>query len=105
VRHAQALVDAWGAHGEPRPVHFPARYNWMDGVLLRTLAVNRVPGAAFFTRLFERNPMTRVLAFLDEETGVRQDLALMASVDVPRFAHSALEVSWRRAWHARRGRR
>ena len=101
VRHAQALVDAWTKHGEPRPVRLPARYNWMDGVMLRTLAVARVPGAAFFTRLFERNPMTRVLSFLDEETTLAQDLALMATVDVPRFALSALEVSARRAWHAR----
>lgn len=102
VRHAQALVDAWPKHGAPQPVAPLGRYNWMDGVLLRTLALERVSGATFFSGLFERNPMTRVLGFLDEQTSLTQDLALMASVDVPRFAHAALEVTWRRAWHARR---
>jgi len=102
LRHAQALVDAWVDHGSPRPVRLSARHHWMDGVLLRTLALNRVPGDTFFTHLFERNPMPRVLKFLDEETSLPEDLALMASVDMPRFAHSALEVTWRRAWHARR---
>jgi lycopene beta-cyclase len=76
----------------------------MDAVLLRALATGRQDGAQFFSRLLERNPPARVLAFLDEDTRFDQEVALMASVDVPLFWRVGLEVAWRR-WRAHRSRR
>jgi lycopene beta-cyclase len=73
----------------------------MDGVLLRALATGRQDGAEFFSRLLERNPPARVLAFLDEDTSLAQEVALMTSVDVPLFSRVGVEVAWRR-WRARR---
>ncbi len=104
VRHAQALAGALAHSGKP---HLPARWSrhdWMDGVLLRALATERQDGAAFFNRLLERNPPERVLAFLDEDTSLAQEVALMASVDVPLFWRVGVEVAWRR-WRARRDAR
>jgi lycopene beta-cyclase len=101
VRHAQALADALARSGKP---HLPVRWrrqDWMDGVLLRALATERQDGAAFFSRLLERNPPARVLAFLDEDTSLAQEVALMASVDVPLFWRVGAEVAWRR-WRAHR---
>jgi len=42
-----------------------------------------------------------VLAFLDEDTSLAQEVALMASVDVPLFWRVGAEVAWRR-WRAHR---
>ena len=101
VRHAQALAESLARTGRP---HLPVRWrrhDWMDGVLLRALATERQDGAAFFSRLLERNPPGRVLAFLDEDTTLAQEVALMASVDIPLFWRIGVEVSWRR-WRARR---
>jgi len=100
VRHARALAEALARSGRP---HLPTRWrrhDWMDGVLLRALATGRQDGAAFFSRLLERNPPQRVLSFLDEDTSLMQEVALMASVDIPLFWRVGAEVSWRR-WRAR----
>jgi len=101
VRHARALAEALARTGRP---HLPVRgrrHDWMDGVLLRALATERQDGAAFFSRLLERNPPERVLAFLDEDTSLPQEVALMASVDIPLFWRVGAEVAWRR-WRAGR---
>ncbi len=102
IRHADALAETWVREGRP---HLPAprwrRHDWMDAVLLRALATGRQDGAAFFSRLLERNPPARVLAFLDETTRPSQEVALMASVDIPLFWRVGAEVVWRR-WRAGR---
>jgi len=104
LRHARALAEALARSGRP---HLPARWrrhDWMDGVLLRALATGRQDGAAFFSRLLERNPPARVLAFLDEDTSLAQEVALMAKVDVPLFWRIGAEVAWRR-WRSARAAR
>jgi lycopene beta-cyclase len=104
VRHAQALAEAMARHGSPQ-LRGPGRrrHDWMDAVLLRALATGRQDGAQFFSRLLERNPPARVLAFLDEDTRIDQEVALMASVDVPLFWRVGFEVAWRRWRAGRRG--
>ena len=101
LRHAQALADALARTGTPHLRPRWRRHDWMDGVLLRALATGRQDGATFFSRLLERNPPARALAFLDEDTTLVQEIALMASVDIPLFWRVGAEVSWRR-WRARR---
>lgn len=68
-------------------------YPWMDSVMLRVLATGRQNGVEFFFDLFERNPVHRVLRFLNEESSLTQDLALMCSVDIPVFAATGIEVT------------
>ena len=101
VRHAQALAGALVRTGKPHLSARWRRHDWMDGVLLRALATGRQDGAEFFSRLLERNPPARVLAFLDEDTSLAQEVALMTSVDVPLFSRVGVEVAWRR-WSTRR---
>ncbi len=55
------------------------RHLLMDSLVLEALASGRVDGAGFFTGLFARNPVHRVLGFLDGGTGPADDLRLMAS--------------------------
>ena len=101
VRHAHDLATTLARTGKPHLRAQWRRHDWMDGVLLRALATERQDGAEFFSRLLERNPPARVLAFLDEDTSLPQEIALMASVDIPLFWRVGVEVGWRR-WSARR---
>ncbi len=76
-RQADALVAQL-----PGPLTLPAphrrRHLLMDAVVLRGMADGRL-GAGFFVDLFRRNPVHRVLGFLDGSTSPAQDLALMAT--------------------------
>lgn len=78
----QRQADALGAQF-PGPFTLPRphrrRHLLMDSLVLDALASGRVDGAQFFVDLFRRNPIHRVLGFLDGTTTPAQDLALMAT--------------------------
>lgn len=62
------------------PAAYPGRHLRADALLLRGLLSGEIDGSRFFPLLFERNPVARVLDFLDGLTSPSQDLALVASV-------------------------
>lgn len=79
-------VARWVAAGGPAadapidiPTPYPARHRWFDAVQLRALAGGWVNGPEFFTGLFERQPPSRVLRFLDGATGRVEELAVLAA--------------------------
>ncbi|WP_432519521.1 lycopene cyclase family protein [Kineococcus sp. SYSU DK006] len=79
-RQADALA-AQAVRGGPLvlpPAH-GRRHLLMDSLVLEALATGRIDGARFFVELFRRNPVQRVLGFLDGASGPAADLALMAS--------------------------
>lgn len=78
ARGVAALLRA--GHVPEPPGAYPARHRRIDAVLLRGLANGRVDGTSFFPRLFERNPVGRVLDVLDGASTPAQELALMRSV-------------------------
>ncbi|WP_431885047.1 lycopene cyclase family protein [Micromonospora wenchangensis] len=73
-----AAALAAGRPPVPRPA-YPGRHRWMDAVALRAWDSGAVAGPEFFDRLFDRNPASRVLRFLDGATGPAEDVALMRS--------------------------
>lgn len=73
-----ATALAAGRPPVPRPA-YPRRHRWMDAVALRAWDSGVVGGPEFFDRLFDRNPASRVLRFLDGATGPAEDVALMRS--------------------------
>lgn len=73
-----AAAVAAGRPPVPRPA-YPGRHRWMDAVALRAWDSGAVGGPEFFDRLFDRNPASRVLRFLDGATSPAEDLALMRS--------------------------
>ncbi|WP_435822410.1 lycopene cyclase family protein [Micromonospora humida] len=73
-----AVALAAGRPPVPRPA-YPGRHRWMDAVALRAWDSGAVGGPEFFDRLFDRNPASRVLRFLDGATGPAEDVALMRS--------------------------
>ncbi|QPP07604.1 lycopene cyclase [Streptomyces bathyalis] len=76
-RQATAVAAAYGAGRTPLP---PEAHSWrhrtMDAVLLRALATGRIDGGAFFTGLFRRNPLDRVLHFLEGRSTPAQEWAI-----------------------------
>jgi lycopene beta-cyclase len=95
LRHADALARSLTQHGHPHLPQRGGRYPWMDAVLLRLLDTGRMRGADFFSHLLRVHPPQRVLAFLDEQSTLADDLAIMARVNVPLFARTGLEIAWR----------
>ncbi len=79
-RQARAVAAALreGVDPEP-PAAYSSRHLRMDALLLRAIDGGLLDGAAFLARLFERQPVERVLRFLDGSTSLREDLAVMAS--------------------------
>lgn len=67
------------------------KFLFYDRVLLNVLSTNKVPGAAVFTRLFARNPATRIFRFLDNESSLPEDLKLISSLPTLPFAKAAFE--------------
>lgn len=97
-RHIQAqserIVSSLRQTGQPfYAVPRFERHRWMDSVLLRVLATGREDGSRVFTRLFQTNPVHRVLEFLNENTDLIEDIALMRTMNVPVFAASGLEIA------------
>jgi lycopene beta-cyclase len=98
VRQAQQMAAHLEQHGTPlysAPIF--DRHAWQDAIMLRVLEQKRQGGAEFFSQLFAKNAATEVLGFLDETSTLPQELRLMASVNIPIFTRSALELMAQRA--------
>lgn len=104
-RQASSIVSHLARTGEPfAPPIMSRRHVWMDGIFLRVLETGRVDGRRMFGDLFALNPADRVLRFLSEESTFAQDLALIATMDMPRFTATALEVTAKRICRALQGK-
>ncbi len=58
----------------------PSRYLLFDSILLNILQQNGELGQSVFTRLFQKNPLTRIFGFLDETGDISDNLRLMSTV-------------------------
>ncbi|MFV9504246.1 MAG: lycopene cyclase family protein [Oscillochloridaceae bacterium umkhey_bin13] len=95
-RDSAQIATSLRDHGRPL-VYIPsARHALMDGVLLNVLEHNRESGSLFFERLFRNNRPQQVLRFLDEDTSLIEDMALMGTVNLPAFMVASADVVVRR---------
>ncbi|NCI48787.1 lycopene cyclase [Sediminibacterium roseum] len=67
------------------------KFYFYDRVLLNVLCNKKMEGAAIFASIFRKNPPERVLRFLDNESGLMDDLRIMRSVPVSVFLPAALQ--------------
>ncbi|NBF41838.1 MAG: Lycopene cyclase [Spirochaetes bacterium] len=80
-RDSKAIVESLLTRGHPfHGNNPPARYRLFDSMLLQILYRHGELAKTVFTRLFEKNPVTRILRFLDEADGWGENLKLMATV-------------------------
>ena len=79
--------------GRPIPEFRSVRSGWkmlLDSTMLNILSGGDPPASDVFSRLFQKNPASRVLDFLDEETSITEDLAVMRTVPLVPFAKAAI---------------
>jgi lycopene beta-cyclase len=87
-------------HGQ-RP---PGRYATFDAMLLSVLDTAGDGGRDVFIRLFEGNPLVRILRFLDEEGTLGENIKLMATVPWGTFIAAWFRVKLRRFRRGASGR-
>jgi len=80
IRHKKKLVQA------------PARkkrFAFYDKTLLHVLNRKNIPAASIFTGLFQKNEISKVLAFLNEETSLMEELKLLRTFPNKEFSAAA----------------
>lgn len=73
--------------------------NWkvyLDSVLLNVLLTKKHAADDVFTQLFSKNKPAQVLKFLDEDTSLAEDLAIMKSVPLAPFAKAAMATLFKK---------
>ncbi|HAK11552.1 MAG TPA: lycopene cyclase [Chitinophagaceae bacterium] len=62
-----------------------------DSTLLHVLTRKQMPGDAIFSAIFQKNPMQRVLRFLENRSSLMDDLQIMRSVPTHIFMPAAIK--------------
>ncbi len=94
-RYLRDMVHNLAESGQPtRPKPWLTRYfkGLLDSVLLNVLQYRRHPADDIFTRLYERNPPSQILKFLDEDTTLAEDIRIMSTVPLGPFTRGAVDV-------------
>jgi len=88
------LVAALAATGHPPadPTGDQWQFHWFDTLLLDIMQRQGETTRDLFAQLFERNPVERVLRFLDEKTSWVDNLRIMNSVSAGPFMYSIGQV-------------
>jgi lycopene beta-cyclase len=90
-KHSKAIVDSLMAKGNPFVQASPKRFNFYDSVLLNVLNNGALTGKKIFTDLFKKNPVPKVLKFLDNETSVAEELSIISSLPAMPFLKSGIK--------------
>lgn len=73
------------------PIDGEQRYKYYDKILLDVIDHKRMEPRKIFEILFSKNPTANLLAFLNEESSIKQDLSIMNSVPKLQFVTSAIK--------------
>lgn len=95
-RDSAAIAASLARHGHPFDLtRTRRRHRLLDAVLLAVLDRDPAQLERAFARLFFANPVERVLRFLDEDTGVPDELRLMASLPAAPYLRAAAGLALR----------
>lgn len=67
------------------------RFNFYDSVLLQLLTSGALSGKEIFSRLFQRNKASLVFKSLDNNTSIREEIKLIATLQKFPFLKAALQ--------------
>lgn len=91
----KAIVSALKS-GSPIP-EFGNRWKlFLDSVMLNAIRNGRPPASKAFEAIFAKNPPSRVFRFLDEKSGLTEDLRLMSTVPIIPFSAAAASEAYRK---------
>ena len=89
-RDSRAIAASLVRHGHPfGAFRSRRRHRLLDAVLLRVLDREPARLEQIFARLFAANPADRVLRFLDEDTSLRDELRLIATLPPAPFLRAS----------------
>jgi lycopene beta-cyclase len=91
-RRVERIVKALELGGNPGETLRFNRFSWYDKVLLRVLEEKTYPGEQLFMRLFKKNPIQRILAFLQGESRIFMEIKVMQTAPLKEFINSAMSV-------------
>lgn len=69
----------------------PSRFLFYDRVLLKVMQANYLPVSKIFGLLFKKNKVQNILAFLNEQSTLKQELKLLSSLPPLPFIKAALQ--------------
>ncbi len=92
-KHSEKLVADLLKYGYPKNEEpfFDKRFRIYDSTLLNILSNNKLPGDKIFADLFQKNPVDRVLRFLDNESTLEDEINLMGTLPQSAFMKAALK--------------
>lgn len=100
---SERIVTSLRETGQPFHRRYPPRrYATFDSMLLSVLHHHPDEGRDIFIRLFERNPLSRLWRFLDEEGSLGENIKLMSTVPWWPFIAAWFRVKWRQRPRRRR---
>ena len=89
-RQSDRIVKDLIEFGHPLPFKINRKFQFYDRVLLNVLVTGKMKGEKLFTRFFKTNRITDALAFLNNESGYRQDLGIISGLPWKPF----LQAGW-----------
>ena len=77
--HTEAIITQWQKQGNPivSPNLWNRRFSFYDAVLLEVIEKDWFKSRDIFTRIFQRNPETRIFRFLDESTTFGEEIKVL----------------------------
>jgi lycopene beta-cyclase len=85
-RDSRRIVDSLVRTGQPFAIPpDPLRYRFYDSVVLDVFAKEPELGRPILASIFARNPVQRVLRFLDDKTSLWEDLQILRSPEAGPF--------------------
>jgi lycopene beta-cyclase len=88
-RNTKAIVDAL-VSGEVYNLKRKAkRFEFYDAVFLNVLGKQRMHGKEIFSRLFKKNDMRSILKFLDDDSGLKEELMILKTLPTAPFLSAA----------------
>lgn len=90
-KHAVEIIAALRENGLPASFERKGRFRFYDKVLLEVLDKKELAASGVFWNLFKKNNIQNILAFLNEESSMLQELKIMNSVNKVHFLKAALK--------------
>ncbi len=110
LEHSDAIAEripAWlNQKNDSAPFDFSPpkksrRFSWYDRLLLDQVANRGGKVHLIFESLFARQPIVRILRFLDEKSSLSEELSIFWSLPWPPFLHALFRVASRELWRSR----
>lgn len=91
-KHSKSIVDALIKGQSPEKATITsARHQFYDSVLLNILHHKTIPGDQIFMTMFKYNNAGKIFKFLDNETSLFEELAIISSLPTLPFSRAAIK--------------